>query len=49
MSELMEAHEELELKVRLANTKPIELVDLGQSFEALAELTPNLCIQRATR
>jgi len=38
MSELIEAHEELELKVRLANTKPIELVDLGQSFEALGEL-----------
>jgi hypothetical protein len=30
--------EELELIVCLANTKPVELVDLGQSFEALGEL-----------
>jgi hypothetical protein len=38
MSDVLEAHEELELRVYLANTKPIELVDLGQSFEALGEL-----------
>jgi hypothetical protein len=38
MSDVVEAHGELELTVRLINTKPIELVDLGQSFEALGEL-----------
>jgi hypothetical protein len=38
MSEPIEAHEELELTLRLANKKPVELVDLGQSFEALGEL-----------
>lgn len=37
MSHVSKGHE-LELLVRLANTKPLELVDLGQSFEALGQL-----------
>lgn len=38
MSDVLKAHGDLELTFRLANTRPVELVDLGQSFEALGEL-----------
>lgn len=34
----MATEKEVELSVTLKNTKPVELVDLGQSFEALGEL-----------
>jgi hypothetical protein len=38
MADVSETYDALELVVHLANTKPIELSDLGQSFEAFAEL-----------
>jgi hypothetical protein len=38
MSDVTEVHKDLELTVHLKNSKPVELVDLGLSFDALGEL-----------